>query len=317
MSLELPMALRDLAERQSGVITRPQALSSGLGRELIAARLDQGRWQRLHTGVYAIYSGSVDRNAALWAAVLRSGPGAVLSHHTAAELDRLADKQSTLVHVTVPTSRRVMPIRGVVLHTRVDAERVTHPSRLPPRVRLEETVFDLADTCNDPVDAIAWVATALGRRLTTQERLNAAFVQRARLRWRDDLGRVLGPDLTGVHSALEYRYVRDVERPHALPKGKRQAISVSRNRRAYRDVLYEDFGLIVELDGNVAHSGDRRWMDIARDNAAAATGLITLRYGFIDLMRGACLVAAQVADVLRIRGWLQPPRRCSPSCPVP
>jgi hypothetical protein len=317
MSFELPTELRDLAERQNGVISRGQALSSGLRKDLIAARLNQGRWQRLHTGVYATYSGSVDRKATLWAAVLRSGQGAALSHHTAAELDRLADKESPLVHVTIPISRRVTPMRGVVLHTRVDAERVTHPSRLPPRVRLEETVFDLADTCDDPVDAIAWVAAAVGRRLTTQDRLNATFSQRARLRWRDELGRILSPDLAGVHSALEYRYVRDVERPHALPKGKRQAISVSGARRAYRDVLYEEFGLIVELDGRVAHPDDRRWMDVARDNAAAATGLITLRYGFIDLMRGPCLIAAQVADVLRIRGWRQAPRRCSPSCLLP
>jgi hypothetical protein len=167
------------------------------------------------------------------------------------------------------------------------------------------------------MDAIAWVAAALGRRLTTQERLNATFSRRARLRWRDDLGRILSPDLAGVHSALEYRYIRDVERPHALPKGKRQAISVNGTRRAYRDVLYEDFGLIVELDGRVAHPDDRRWMDVARDNAAAATGLITLRYGFIDLMRGPCLIAAQVADVLQIRGWKQAPQRCSLSCPLP
>jgi hypothetical protein len=93
-------------------------------------------------------------------------------------------------------------------------------------------------------------------------------------------------------------------------------MSTSRTRREYRDVLYEDFGLIVELDGRVAHPGDRRWMDVARDNAAAATGLITLRYGFIDLMRRPCLVAAQVASVLRIRGWQQSTRRCSPNCPL-
>lgn len=316
MSRELPIALRDLAERQNGVISRRQALAAGLGRDLIAGQLDQGRWQRLHTGVYAIYSGSVDRYAALWAAVLRSGPGAALSHHTAAELDRLADKQSALVHVTIPVSRRVTPIRGVALHIRVDAERVTHPSRLPPRVRLEETVFDLADTCSDAIDAIGWVASALGRRLTTQDRLNATFSHRARVRWRDDLALVLSPDLAGIHSVLEYRYVRDVERPHALPTGKRQATAVNGTRRAYRDVLYKDFGVIVELDGRIAHPDDRRWLDISRDNAAAATGFVTLRYGFIDLSRRRCLVAAQVADVLRIRGWQGTPRRCSPGCPV-
>jgi very-short-patch-repair endonuclease len=107
-----------------------------------------------------------------------------------------------------------------------------------------------------------------------------------------------------------------VERPHALPKGKRQALAVNGSRRAYRDVLYEDFGLVVELDGRVAHPDDRRWLDISRDNAAAATGLITLRYGYIDLTRRPCLVAAQVADVMTLRGWAGSPRRCSPGCPV-
>ncbi len=316
MSFQLPVELRDLAERQSGVISRRQALSSGVGKDLIAARLDQGRWQRLHTGVYALYSGRVDRQATLWAAVLRSGSGAVLSHHTAAELDRLADGQSALVHVTIPTSRRVTPVRGIMLHLRVDAERATHPSRLPPRLRLEETVFDLADTCDNAVDAITWVTSALGRRLTTQDRLHATLRQRARVRWRDDLALVLSPDLAGIHSALEYRYVHDVERPHALPKGKRQALAVNGSRRVYRDVLYEDFGLVVELDGRVAHPDDRRWLDISRDNAAAATGLITLRYGYIDLTRRPCLVAAQVADVMTLRGWAGSPRRCSPGCPV-
>jgi hypothetical protein len=316
MSLELPLALRELAERQNGVISRTQALSSGLSKDLIATRLDQGRWQRVHTGIYAAHSGSLDRKATLWAAVLRSGPGAALSHHTAAELDRLADRQSTFIHVTIPTSRRVMPIRGVVLHTRVDAERATHPSRVPHRLRLEETVFDLADTCDNAADAIAWVTSALGRRLTTQDRLLATLSSRARVRWRDELARVLSPDLAGIHSVLEYRYVRDVERPHALPKGQRQAVAVLGTRRAYRDVLYKDFGLIVELDGRAAHPDDRRWLDISRDNAAAATGHITLRYGHIDLTQRPCLVAAQVADVLRLRGWQQAPRRCSASCPV-
>ncbi|MGN6794706.1 MAG: type IV toxin-antitoxin system AbiEi family antitoxin domain-containing protein [Streptosporangiaceae bacterium] len=317
MSPQLPLALRDLAELQSGVISRRQALSSGLSKDLIATRLNQGRWQRVHPGVYAAHSGGLDRQATLWAAVLRAGLGAALSHHTAAELDRLADRQSTLIHVTIPTSRRVMPIRGVALHTRVDAEAATHPSRLPPRLRLEETIFDLADTCDDAADAISWVASALGRRLTTQDRLRETMRRRARVRWRDDLALVLDSDLAGIHSLLEFRYVRDVERRHALPKGQRQAVAVVGSRRAYRDVLYEEFGLIIELDGRVAHPGDRRWLDISRDNAAAATGFITLRYGHRHLTRSPCLVAAQVADVLRLRGWRGVARRCCPGCPIP
>lgn len=142
------------------------------------------------------------------------------------------------------------------------------------------------------------------------------MTQRSRLRWRSDLATVLSPDLAGLHSALEYRYFRDVEKPHSLPKGKRQA-RVSRNGLTeYRDVLYEEYAVAVELDGRVAHPGDARWIDIRRDNAAAADGVITLRYGYRELRTSPCLVAVELGEVLRTRGWQGSARPCSRSCPI-
>jgi hypothetical protein len=314
---DIPPALRDLAELQRGVISRSQALSCGLSTQAIRCKVESGRWQRLRAGVYAVYTGAPDRQATLWAAVLRAGPGSALSFQTAAELDGLLDKPAPVIHITVPSTRRVRGISDVVVHTRQNAEQARHPSRLPPRTRLEETVLDLTDGCDDLIAAMDWVSKALGRRLTTQDQLMRAAAQRSQLRWRADIARALSPELSGVHSALEFRYVRDVERPHRLPKSTRQAPARMGGRSGYRDVLYEEYGLIVELDGKVAHPVDRRWLDVARDNAAAATGLITLRYGFRDLTRSPCLVAAQVADVLRLRGWRGVPRRCSPTCGIP
>jgi hypothetical protein len=49
--------------------------------------------------VYALFSGEPGREALLWAAVLRAGPDAMLSHHTAAELYRLTDRQNGAAHV--------------------------------------------------------------------------------------------------------------------------------------------------------------------------------------------------------------------------
>jgi len=115
---------------------------------------------------------------------------------------------------------------------------------------------------------------------------------------------------------LEYRYVRDVERGHHLPNGKRQARVARERQREYRDVLYDEFALTVELDGKLAHQADKRWLDIRRDNAAAAGGLITLRYGYRDVRLTPCLVAAQIGQVLKLRGWLATPCPCSPGCPV-
>jgi very-short-patch-repair endonuclease len=82
--------------------------------------------------------------------------------------------------------------------------------------------------------------------------------------------------------------VKWVELPHCLPRGKRQAAASHAGRREYRDVLYEGYGLIVELDGRAAHPGDTRWNDIQRDNAALASGLVTLRYGWDDLRIRPC-----------------------------
>ena len=57
-------------------------------------RISSGTWQRLYPAVYATFTGKLSREGRLWAAVLTAGPGAVLSHETAAEIHRLTDKQS-------------------------------------------------------------------------------------------------------------------------------------------------------------------------------------------------------------------------------
>jgi hypothetical protein len=90
MKGELPPTLRYLAGNQSGVVSRAQALRAGLTVDMIKFRVRSGRWQQLHPGVYATFSGIPGRGAWLWAALLAAGPGAVLSYQTAAELNGFA-----------------------------------------------------------------------------------------------------------------------------------------------------------------------------------------------------------------------------------
>ena len=315
MATRLTDELRELARAQSGVLTRGQALSGGLTRTMIRIQLEQGRWQRLQTGVYAVYSGPPTRLTVLWGAVWRAGPDAVLSHLTAAELSGLTDRPSALVHVAVPSDRYIERIPGIVVHRSGRARVAVHPVLAPPRTRLEETVLDLAGAAATLDDACGWITRALGRRLTTPAQLQEAMALRARLRWRRQLTQALTAEWGGVHSSLEYRYLKNVERPHLLPRGVRQARARQGPGTIYRDVLYDQYALAVELDGRVAHPGDQRWLDIQRDNAAAAGGILTLRYGWYDVTERPCQVAAQVAEVLRLRGYALA-RGCSPACPV-
>src|ERR1700759_5124429 len=86
MPPETPPACRRLIKRQHGVITRRQAPPTGLPATTVETWVQRGRWARLDRGIYATGSGPPSRKALLWAALLRAGPGAVLSHETAAEL---------------------------------------------------------------------------------------------------------------------------------------------------------------------------------------------------------------------------------------
>ena len=121
----------------------------------------------------------------------------------------------------------------------------------------------------------------------------------------------------GDHSVLEFRYHRDVERAHGLPEPARQVpFTGPGGRRGRRDRFYEKYGVVVELDGRLAHPAENQWKDKARDNAAAAKGKQSRRYGWAQVKWEACATAAEVARVLRLHGWDGQPRPCSPGCPV-
>jgi hypothetical protein len=300
---------------QSDVLTARQLRNGGLSKDLLRSQVRQGNWQRPYRGVYATFSGDLPRKAQLWAAVLAAGTDAMLSHQSAAEAGGLADTPARLIHVTVPKTRRVSRLRGVSIHYSTRACEARHPQLLPPQTVIEETVLDLVAEAQTVDDAVAWVTRALGRRLTDQADLLTALGSRSRIRWRAQLEELLHPDAAGLQSVLEYRYHRDVEEPHGLPAGTRQAQFRVGSRKAFRDRFYEDYLTVVELDGRGTHTPDRRWDDIRRDNATSAAGILTLRYGWLEVTRQPCRVAAEVAQALASRGFAGA-RPCSPTCPV-
>lgn len=306
----------ELLDRQRHVVSRRQALAHGLTSDAIENRLRSSTWRVVHRGVYATFTGELGREALLWAAVLRAGSGAALSHQTAAELIGLTDKPSKVIHLTVPRDRHPERIRGVIVHRSGRIDSATHPAQLPPRTRVEETVLDLVHASVGLDDACGWLSRAVGRRLTTAERLRQALDDRAKSPWRADLKMILADVSDGAHSLLELRYIRDVERAHGLPVARRQAKIVLKSRTRFLDNLYARAGLAVELDGQIAHAIEQRWADMSRDNAHAVAGLMTLRYSWTDVTLRPCEVAQQVADVLRARGVASAVRRCGADCPV-
>ena len=265
--------------------------------------------------MYATFNGPPPRETWLWAAVLRGGDGAVLSHQTAAELHGLIDEPAGAIYVTIPASRRITS-RGLVIRISGRIEQARQPNRDPPRTSIEETVLDLIQLAGTLDEVCGWITKACGRRLTTEAKLQAALEMRKKMRWRDELGDILAAAGDGIHSVLEYRYLRDVERAHGLPRSRHQVRVVIDGQVAYRDVYYEEYQLAVELDGRTAHPDDERWRDRRRDNQARARGVETARYGWRDVYAHACETALLQAQILRARGWRGTARPCSPRCLV-
>ena len=317
MESERDFQWRSLLQAQSGVVSRQQAHEAGWTDEAIGRRLRSGAWQRLQRGTYATFSGIPSREARLWAAVLRAGPGAALSHETAAELHHLTDKTGSKIHISVPDERnpgKLRPIRGVVIHRSRGLVAEWQPPWQLPRTSVEDTVLDLIGGARNFDDAYGWISAAVGRRLTTPEMLGQALSTRPRMRWRGWVGAALKDAAEGIHSPLERRYVHGVERAHGLPAARRQAKRRGGSGLRYLDNLYEAYGLCVELDGAAAHPDEGRWRDTRRDNVNQVQGARTMRYGWPDVTGHRCRTAAEIAAILRSQGWTGTLRRCGPSC---
>jgi len=75
----MPEALFGLAMRQRDIVSRKQALQAGMTAGMIKYRVRSGRWRQVHPGVYATFSGELDRRSRIWAALLYAGVGTWLT----------------------------------------------------------------------------------------------------------------------------------------------------------------------------------------------------------------------------------------------
>jgi predicted transcriptional regulator of viral defense system len=126
------------------VVARWQLLGLGLSGRAIRHRLAVGRLHRVERGVYAVGRPGLTRHGMWMAAVLGAGPGAVLSHGSAAALWGIQAAARGRREVTVPTGsgrRR----SGVVVHRRpglLAADLTTR--RGIPVTRVVRTLLDVA-----------------------------------------------------------------------------------------------------------------------------------------------------------------------------
>ena len=268
-------------------------------------RLRRDGWQRHAQGLFYLGLQEPSFEGLAWGGVLLGGDGAAVGGAAAARLWQLRvdEPRELLIWLPHPRQRRgEFPYR---FRSDNIGRRVL---RALPRTSVEDTILDVCgdpDTTEDAMSAL--VGEACGAHLTTPHRIRSLLEERPAQSRRRLILEVVGDTATGSRSALERRYLKNVERAHGLPQGRRQV----RTMDAVVDVLYEEFGLISELDGATFHRGEQRQRDRRRDNAhAIALGLFTLRFGWSEVATNPCLVAEELAAVLQARGWQGTPTAC-------
>lgn len=288
-------AMAQVASRQHGIVDVHELIGLGLTRSTIAYWARTGRIHRLHRGVYSVVPPPLLSAEGRWLAAVRAcGPGAVLSHGSAAQLLWLLDRRESVgLHVSLGDRRRREP-DGVVVHRPRDLPRtdvvvrsgipVTSPTR---------TVWDIATTMPQRLTGRAF------RKADGWDRLDRARLM-ALLRatpnhagsanLRELLGSATVP-LVAVRSWLE-ELLALVCAEHSLPP---PAVNVP--FLGYEiDFLWERERFAVEADGG-DHVGPQRDRDNERDIALGRAGILTRRYSS-RAMGDEAAVAREVAEIL-------------------
>lgn len=314
--------IRAVLARQSGVITRQQVHAAGGRRHDIERQLRRREWVRMTPGIYRDHTGAPRWATRAWAAVLGCHPAALDGQDAlrAAGLEPVTATGSPNqpVAVVINHARRITPPAGVRLRRLVNYDGQVLAHTAPPRLRVEEAALDAATSAlrdGHEFSAIEVLAAVCRARLTTPSRLAGALEARARCPGRRWLIGVLADIHDGACSVLEHGYLHRVERGHGLPRGARQHRDRSSLGAVYRDVLYRQFGLVIELDGRSFHAElGRHDQDLDRDLDAMVSTLSGVRIGWGQVFERPCLTAVRIGELLRLGGWRGEVRRCGPGC---
>jgi very-short-patch-repair endonuclease len=288
--------LEGLASRQHGVVSHSQLLELGFDEQWIERRVRERRLTAVHREVFAVGHTRLAIRAPWWAALLAYGPGAVLSHQSAAILWGIRRMRRGPVHVTAPRGRQGLRRRSGIWIHRCKLQRGDATTRDGfPVTTLARTIFDLAEVV--PYETLKGAAEEADRlkllRLRELEEVCERGRGRRSLKPMRRLLVELRPPEEG-RSPLEIRFAAFI-REHRLPHPVQNADVLGHEV----DALWPKAKLIVELD-SWEHHGHRAAFerDRARDPELLIAGYRTIRVTHRRLDREPERLAEEIRQLL-------------------
>jgi hypothetical protein len=262
--------LEALAASQKDLLTHDQLLAAGLTRQAIAKRVASGTLHRRHRGVYSLGPAPLSREAEFLAAVLAAGPGAVLSHASAAELHGTTRHRAPLIAVLSPRKRSLEGVR-VHRYRTLDPRDVTTCHGIPVTT-IHRTFVDLADE-NTPQELAAYMHEAAFRGRLVEPAIRDAM-QRAKGRRNlhvvDEALAIHAAGGAGFKSRAEKAY-------HALMRDEDPVVN-TKLLGFEVDFHWPGQRLVVEVDGPGHQRPRAKRDDARRDQRLRAAGYTVVRF---------------------------------------
>lgn len=274
-------ALAALAATQFGMVATWQ-LPDGLApRSVFRPLLRSGRVVKVGPGVYSFPGVPDSWHRRLWAARLHAGPGAVVSHESAARLHGFEPVPFRVV-VTVSGARRGEP--GLATwHRTVDMDvgDVVDLRGLPTTTPAR-TVVDLGAVLRRDRLRMVVEQGILDRKFTAVE--VACVLDRVRRRGKPGVATtehvldLVGPGADLPHSELERKLDRAIQLAGLPPPVHEFPLPSTTGRTGFVDRCWPEARWIVEADGRRWHGRHQQMRaDADRSNEAAALGFLTTR----------------------------------------
>jgi hypothetical protein len=284
-----------LAERQHGVVSRRQLLERGVGAQGVKHRVAKGRLHPVYRGVYAVGRAQVTQRGLWMAAVLACGPGALLSHGSAAALWGVGCQRRPEVEVSV-RGGRARTRDGIVVHRRLSLRQadVTVQDRIPVTTPIA-TLVDIASQL-DRDDLEAAINAADRLELVDPERIRTALGTMPRRPGIAMLRELLDRRTFALtDSALERRFL-----PLARKAGLAPPVTGARLNGFKVDFYWPELGLVVETDGLRYHRAPaQQARDRVRDQAHTGAGLTSLRFTHSQVRYEPAYVRSTLAATAR------------------
>jgi hypothetical protein len=259
------------------VVSRAQLCRAGVPAATADYWVRAGRLRVLYRGVYAVGGAVLRVEGHRLAAVLAFGPGAVLSHRSAAAHWGLLPTAQERIDVTAPATRHGVP--GTRLHrTRsLDAQDTTSHEGIPITT-VHRTLLDLAATARSDQLENA-LAQAMHLQLYDQRAIDDVIARSNGHRGTNVLKEATKQEPQITKSMWEIRMLRLV-RSAGLPEPIcNKALHAPDHGECHPDFYWPAYGLIVETDGWEAHRTLAAFRnDRAKDAALTAAGYKVLRF---------------------------------------